>query len=159
MYLDHKQHAKNTHLFFVFYCLLSRTQMVRFTMSKKQFCRKFSKLFEKNIFRDWQAWTLFLKLKKSIFFFQKKSPESGYNLKTVHFIKKTLKYFSIENWILHLKMIFNNYFDGFFGDFQKLTIFQKIITYRKKSVHHAIWRKSWHFMSPKTYKKIKKIKG
>ena len=106
--------------------------MVRFTMSKKQFCRKFSQLFEKNIFSDGQTWTLFLKLKKKVIFFQKKSPESGYNLKTVHFIKKSLKYLSIENWILHLKMIFNNFFDDIFGDFQKFTIFQKIITCRKK---------------------------
>ena len=75
---------------------VSHTVMVRFTMSKKQFCGKFSQLFEKNIFRDGQAWTLFLKLKKSNFF-QKKSPESDYNLKTVHFIKKSLKYFSIAN--------------------------------------------------------------
>ena len=33
---------------------VSHTVMVRFTMSKKQFCRKFFQLFEKNIFRDGQ---------------------------------------------------------------------------------------------------------
>ena len=56
-------------------------------------------------------------------------------------------------------MIFDNFFDGIFGDFQKFTIFQKIVTCRKKVSIMRYGAKVDILCHQKHIKKQKKLKG
>ena len=145
-----RQHWKNIIFLFFNLCMaISQQLRVVSTKLKKAKYREFSQLFENIFFRDGQTLALFLKIEKLRLF-------SGYNSKTVHFIKISLKYFLIANLILHWKMKSNFVFDYFLDFLEKSLFFQKIITWSKIFCPFWNFMKSWHLMSPKTYKKIKK---
>ena len=94
-----RQHWENLIFQFLNLCTaISQQLRVVSTKFKQTKYREFSQLFENIFFRDGQTWALFLKIEK-LRLFSKKLPKNGYNSKTVHFIKISLKYILIANLI------------------------------------------------------------
>ena len=119
-----RQHWENLIFLFLDLCMaISQQLRVVPTKFKKAKYREFSQLFENIFFWDGQTWALFFKIEK-LRLFSKKFPKNGYNSKTVHFIKISMKYFLIANLVLHWKMK-SNFFLTFFQIFWKNQYFFK----------------------------------